>query len=55
MMNATFVSDEGNGDQNEHHDQDDSLFILGEIENPEQAFHLSVVQRWISLAAKFTL
>ncbi len=38
-MNAAFVSDERDRDQNEHHDQHDALFALREFENPEQAFH----------------
>jgi hypothetical protein len=38
-MNAPFVSDERDRDQNEHHDEDDALFVFRELENPEQAFH----------------
>jgi hypothetical protein len=39
-MNAALISDEREGEQNEHYDQDDALFILREIENPEEALHL---------------
>src|SRR2546423_5656088 len=38
-INAAFVSDEGDHDEREHHDQDDALFVFRELENPEQAFH----------------
>jgi hypothetical protein len=39
-MNAPLISDEGDRDQDKHHDQDDALFVFREIENPEQTFHL---------------
>jgi len=38
-MNAAFVSDERDRQQHEHCNEDDALFILGEFENSEQAFH----------------
>ena len=38
-MGAAFISDERNCQQNEHHDQDDALFVFRELENSEQAFH----------------
>jgi hypothetical protein len=38
-MNAAFISRQRNRDQADHHDQDDALFVLRELENPEQAFH----------------
>ena len=43
-MDAAFVSDERNGEQNEHYDQDDALFVFGELKNPEQALHFIVAQ-----------
>jgi hypothetical protein len=43
-MRAAFVSDEGDCDENKHHDQDDALFIFGELENSEKALHRSVAQ-----------
>ena len=39
MMNAAFISDECNRDQNKHYDEHDALFVLREFENPEQTFH----------------
>jgi hypothetical protein len=38
-MNAAFISDETNRDQNKHHDDNDALFVFGEIKNPEEALH----------------
>jgi len=38
-INATFVSDERDRDQNKHHDQDDALFVFRKFENPKQPFH----------------
>ena len=38
-MNAAFVSEECNGEQNEHYDQDDALFVLRKVKNPEQTFY----------------
>jgi hypothetical protein len=38
-MDTAFISDERDGDQYEHHDQDDALFVLRQIKNPEQALH----------------
>jgi len=43
-MNAAFVARECKSEQHEHYDQDDALFALREIENPEQALHRSVTQ-----------
>jgi hypothetical protein len=42
MVNAALVSNERNGDQNEDYDQNDALFVFGELENPEQALHFIV-------------
>jgi hypothetical protein len=39
-MSAAFVSDEGDRDQNKHHNQNDTLFVFRELENPEEAFHV---------------
>ena len=39
-MNAALISDKCDRDQNEHHDQNDALFVFREFENSEQAFHL---------------
>jgi hypothetical protein len=39
-MNAAFVCCECKDEQNEHHDEDDALFVFGELENPEETFHL---------------
>jgi hypothetical protein len=38
-MNAAFVSDERDRDEDEHGDEYDSLFVSREFENPEQPFH----------------
>jgi hypothetical protein len=43
-MNAALISDKCDRDQNEHHDQNDALFAVRELENPEQALHRSVAQ-----------
>ena len=43
-MNAPFVSNKRDRDQNEHDDQDDALFVLREFENSEQALHSKVAQ-----------
>jgi hypothetical protein len=42
LVNALFVSDEPDRDQNEYHDDHDALFVLRKFENSEQAFHLGV-------------
>jgi hypothetical protein len=34
-MDAAFISDERDREQNEHHDQDDALFASRKFENPE--------------------
>jgi len=34
-MDSAFVSDEGNCDQNKHHDENDALFVFGEFKNPK--------------------
>ena len=39
-MNTAFVSDKCDRDQNEYDDEHDALFVLGKLENSEQAFHL---------------
>jgi hypothetical protein len=39
--NAAAISDERNRDQNEHHHEDDPLFVLGELENSEEPLHLA--------------
>ena len=38
-MNAARVSDERDRNENKHYDEDDALFVLQQIENPEEAFH----------------
>lgn len=43
-MNATFISDETDRDQNKHHDENDALFVFRQIENSEQVLHRSVAQ-----------
>ena len=45
-MDSAFESDESYRDQNEHHDENDALFVFGEFENSEQALHLIVAQLW---------
>jgi hypothetical protein len=47
MMDAAFICHKRDCNQDEHHDEDDALFIFSEFENSEQAFHLSVVELWI--------
>ena len=42
MMNAALVSEQCHCDQNEYDDEHDALFVLGKLENSEQAFHLAV-------------
>jgi hypothetical protein len=39
MMDAAYIAYERNSDQREHHDENDALLVLGELKNPEQAFH----------------
>jgi hypothetical protein len=39
MMNAAFVSDKCDRDQNEYDDEHDALFVLRKFENPEKPFH----------------
>jgi hypothetical protein len=41
-VETAFISDDRERQQDKHHDQDDTLFVLGEFENSEQAFHLGV-------------
>jgi len=41
-INAAFVSDEGDHDEREHHDQNHALFVFREFENSEESFHFSV-------------
>jgi hypothetical protein len=43
-MDSALVSYESNRDQNKHHDENDALFVFGELENSEQALHRSVAQ-----------
>jgi len=42
MMNAALVSEECHCNQNEYDDKHDALFVLGKLENSEQAFHLAL-------------
>jgi hypothetical protein len=42
MMNAALVSEQCHRDQNEYGNEHDALFVLGKLENSEQAFHLAV-------------
>ena len=41
MMNAALVTEQCHCDQNEYDDEHDALFVLGKLENSEQAFHLT--------------
>jgi hypothetical protein len=41
-MNAPSIADNCDDDQKKYDDEDDALFVFGEFENPEQAFHLIV-------------
>jgi hypothetical protein len=41
MMNAALVAEQCHCDQNEHDDEHHALFVLGKLENFEQAFHLA--------------
>jgi hypothetical protein len=43
-MQPAFVFDESYRDQNEHHDENDALFVFGEFKNSEQVLHRSVAQ-----------
>jgi hypothetical protein len=38
-MNTALVSSKRNGDENKHYDENDSLFVFGQLENSEQALH----------------
>lgn len=38
-MNAAFVSNEANCNQHNHYNQNDSLFVFAELENPEESLH----------------
>jgi hypothetical protein len=49
MSNAAFISHESNCDQNQHHEEDNALFIFGQLENSEQAFHVIAAQLVISV------
>ena len=42
MMNAALVAEQCQCDQNEYDDEHDALFVLGKLENSEQAFHLAL-------------
>ena len=39
MINAALISGERDREQNEHHDENDALFVFRKNENAEQAFH----------------
>ena len=41
-MNAALVSEQCHCDQNDYDDEHDALFVLGKLENSEQAFHLAL-------------
>ena len=41
-MDAALEGDESDYDQNEHDDEHHALFVLGKLENSEQAFHLAL-------------
>ncbi len=53
-MNAAFISDETNRDQNKHHDENDALFVFGEIENSKQAFHRVVATFALDFGTPFS-
>jgi hypothetical protein len=38
-MNPTFVSDKRDRQQNNHHNEDDALFVFGKFENAEKPLH----------------
>jgi len=38
-MHSAFVSNENYRDQSKHHDENDALFVLRQIEDREQALH----------------
>jgi hypothetical protein len=40
VMNAAFVSDECDGEQDKQDDQDNALFVFREFEDSEEALHL---------------
>jgi hypothetical protein len=42
-MDTALIGDECDCDQNENDDEHHALFVLGEFENSEQAFHLGVM------------
>ena len=54
-MNAAFVSDECDRDQNEHDDHDNALFVFRELENSEQAFHLVLSAVGVSIIVSVML
>jgi hypothetical protein len=43
-MNAAFVFHERDREQNEYHDKHNTLFVLREFKNPEQALHFVAFQ-----------
>jgi hypothetical protein len=42
-MKAAFIADERSCNYNEHHNKDNSLFVLREFKHSEQAFHVIAV------------
>jgi hypothetical protein len=40
-VEAAFISDERERQQDKHHDQDDTLFVFRKLKNPEQGFHFA--------------
>ena len=50
-MNAPLVSEECDRDQNKRYDEDNALFIFGQLKNPQWPFHVVVAQLGICLTA----
>jgi hypothetical protein len=44
MINAALVSEQCHCDQNEYHDKHNTLFVLCEFEDTEQALHSIVAE-----------
>ena len=40
-MNAAVISNECDGQQDQHHDEHDALLVFRKFENVEQTFHLA--------------
>jgi len=45
-MDAAFISDERNCNKHQYYEQNNALFVFGELENSQEALHSGAAQFW---------